>query len=300
MPLVGSSRSTPSSSACPCDRAGEQARRLGARLRLRGRRELARGDLRGKDAEPHLPPVHVERPVPGAVRAGEIDGGGGEVVAVGGGLEAEHVGRQHVPEQAADAGRDHRRFGRRERHVEVEAGRVAQAALPQAPRQAHQVVVMHPDPVVRLEQRRQVLGEAPVHPAIGLQILAAEGHQVREAVQHRPEHAVGVARVVAAVLGLRQVEGGVADARRVAKRPGGPRAPSRRRSSRTRGRPAAPSARAAPPPSRPPGRHCPQGSGTRLETMTIRLIPPPAAPPAGRRGPRRRAAGRPVRREPRR
>ena len=62
------------------------------------------------------------------------------------------------------------------------------------------VIVVHPDRVVRLQQRTQRLGEALVDVEIALVIAGLELRDVEPRVKHRPQHVVGIARVVLVVL----------------------------------------------------------------------------------------------------
>ena len=149
------------------DRASSRER-LRPDLRRGGGGEFAGGDLGREDAEPH--------------RAGRRARPGGRRCAPrrrSSTAEAAKLSRSAAvwkPSRSAAStsctrprmpGRDRRRLRRREGHVQEEAGRVAHAALAQRAGQGHQVVVVHPDPVVRPQQRRQVVGEAPVDPAVG-------------------------------------------------------------------------------------------------------------------------------------
>ena len=62
------------------------------------------------------------------------------------------------------------------------------------------VIVVHPDRVVRLQQRPQRLREAFVHVEIALVVAGLELRDVEPGVEHRPQNVVGVARVVLVVL----------------------------------------------------------------------------------------------------
>ena len=66
--------------------------------------------------------------------------------------------------------------------------------------------VLHPDPIVRLQQRHELLGEQPDHVAIDPIPLVLERSQVDPVVKQRPQGAVGHAAIVPGMFRLRQVE----------------------------------------------------------------------------------------------
>ncbi len=89
---------------------------------------------------------------------------------------------------------------------EPERGRHPGAA--QLAAQRHEVVVVHPDRIVAVEQRHQTLGEGLVDPAVGGEVRGIERGEVDPAVQQRPQRTVGEAEVVAVVLVGAEVDGG--------------------------------------------------------------------------------------------
>ena len=69
---------------------------------------------------------------------------------------------------------------------------------------------MHPDDVVGAQHRRQRGRKPPVDVDVGLEEARLELGDVEPVVKHGPEHRVGVAEVVAAVVGFRHGDGGEA------------------------------------------------------------------------------------------
>ena len=63
---------------------------------------------------------------------------------------------------------------------------------------------MHPDRVVRVEQRRDLLGETPVDGEIGGFRAGAQFGEVEPVMEERPKRAVGEAQIIAVVLLRRQ------------------------------------------------------------------------------------------------
>ena len=106
------------------------------------------------------------------------------------------------------AGQGGEHLVRRPGDVQEEADPVLHAQLAQLPGQRDQVVVVHPDQVVGLDQRRQRLGEPPVHPLVALAIGPVVGGQVGAVVEQRPQRLVGVAVVVFVEVGLLEVDDG--------------------------------------------------------------------------------------------
>src|SRR5690554_356462 len=99
-------------------------------------------------------------------------------------------------------------LGGREGSVQEKADGVVYAALAQLLRHQEQVIVVDPDQVAGANLLRKLFGEEFVDPAIGFEMRAVILHQVGAVVENRPEHAVGIAVVVALEFGLGQVNGG--------------------------------------------------------------------------------------------
>ena len=131
-----------------------------------------------------------------------------EVHQVGLALEPQQVvgeERAHQPLVLRDRRQQQRR---RQRDVQEEAHALPAAQRTQFGRQRDQVVVVDPHQVVGRQQRRQPLREQAVDAAVAVDVAAVEVGQVEPVVEHRPQHAVGVAQVVRVVVGLRQVHRG--------------------------------------------------------------------------------------------
>ncbi len=135
-----------------------------------------------------------------------------EVGHVGLALQAHQVIREeraHQPLVVRQRGQDQRW---RDGDVQEKTDALAAPQRAQLRRQRDQVVVVHPDHVVVPQQRQQLAREQPVHAAVALHVVVAKVRQVQPVVKDRPQHAVGVALVVAGEVLLGQVHRGQGDA----------------------------------------------------------------------------------------
>ncbi len=170
-------------------------------------------------------------------------------------------------------------FDVRERDVQEKADRLPAARLAQALCQRNQVVVVHPDQVVRRACGARCSREQPVDALIGLVVLVVVADGVEEVVKQRPQRAVAEAEVEVLVVGgasgrpsrTRSGRGSRGGARRA-------RARQFRRSSRTTGR----RATASLPARRPRGRRAPRCAAAPIRGSTRRrgdsqhVLPRPA------------------------
>ena len=117
------------------------------------------------------------------------------------------VGAQaaHQPLGLRNGGQQERR-----RHGDVQkkpnALRTPQGAQFQC--QGNEVVVVHPNDVVWPEQGLELARKQLVHAPVAAHVAGVQVGQVQPVMEHRPEHAVAVAQVVAVVVVLRQIHGG--------------------------------------------------------------------------------------------
>ena len=95
--------------------------------------------------------------------------------------------------------------------MDEEADLVVVAALAQRLGERHQMIVMHPDDIVGLQQLLEFVGEEFVDAEITAEIAAREFGEVKPVMQDRPQHAVGEAVVEFLVVVLAQIDGGVSD-----------------------------------------------------------------------------------------
>ena len=96
----------------------------------------------------------------------------GQALAV---LESVEVGQIRAEEREAEA---LLQIARENHAREIEADAIAHAKIAQLAGQRDQVIVMHPDDVVGLEQRQQGVGELLVDPAITLVPVRLDGGEV--------------------------------------------------------------------------------------------------------------------------
>ena len=102
-------------------------------------------------------------------------------------------------------------LGRRARDVEEEADAVLVPALAQCLGERHQMIIMHPDQILRREHLVQLAREMIVDPQIAAQIAARELGEIDAIVQDRPQHTIGEAVVVFLVVLPGEVDGDVGD-----------------------------------------------------------------------------------------
>ena len=162
-------------------------------------------DADREGAETHLLAFEFVTPF-GTARRALRDQVVGEIVAVVVGLEADQVvigeaaqNRPVVRQRLQDVGR---RAGR----VKEKADRVAVAARPELASKQHQMIVVHPDDIVVLEQRAQAIGEHAIDAHVAAGVGAGIFLQVDAVVKDRPQHAVGEAVVIFLDVVLRQID----------------------------------------------------------------------------------------------
>ena len=121
-------------------------------------------------------------------------------------LEADDIIGQHHSQKLF--GRRHNRedAGRHERHMQEEADTVLDAERAQSFGERDQMIIMHPDEIVRLQQFGERLGVSPVDGKVAGEILAVEFEQSRLEMQQRPEHRIGEADIKLPVVVLRKID----------------------------------------------------------------------------------------------
>jgi hypothetical protein len=101
-------------------------------------------------------------------------------------LKADHVIGRHRPHQFCVRGKRGQDFHCREGCVQEKTNPLGHVACPQFVAQRDQVVVVHPDQVIALEQGNQLFGELPVDLKIARRVLLAERSQVEPVMKQRP------------------------------------------------------------------------------------------------------------------
>ena len=100
---------------------------------------------------------------------------------------------------------------RRHRNVEEEADPVGMAAASQRVGNRNQVIIVHPDEVVGLDDPLELGREMIVHPHVAGEIAPRELGEVEAEVQDRPQHAIGEAVVVFLVILDRKIGHDIGD-----------------------------------------------------------------------------------------
>ena len=120
-----------------------------------------------------------------------------EVRGVAVGLEADEVEGAEAAGQALVLGEGGEDLRCREGDVQEEAHLPVPARGAQLLAHQQEVVVVHPDDVVRPGQLGEEPAEAAVDPLVGLELGVVEVSEIDAIVEDRPEGAVGVAEIIA-------------------------------------------------------------------------------------------------------
>jgi hypothetical protein len=102
------------------------------------------------------------------------------------------------------AGKSREDLRRRKRNVEEEADRARYVELPEIGGEGNELIIVHPDRVVGLKQRRHLLRETLVDAEVDGFGAGAEVGDVKPVVEEGPQAAVGKAEIIAFVLLRRQ------------------------------------------------------------------------------------------------
>jgi hypothetical protein len=167
-------------------------------------------DADRKDADAHRPLGKGEIKIV-AVQAAFAREVAAEIEGVVSGLEADKIvfaERWHEALVVRQCGQHFRRWAR---DVKEEADTVLVAALAERLAERHQVIIMHPDEILRPEHIVQLAREVIIDTQIAAQIAARELGKVNAVVQDRPQHAIGEAVVVFLVVLLREIERDIGD-----------------------------------------------------------------------------------------
>ena len=130
-----------------------------------------------------------------------------EAVQVVLGLEAHDVIGAEVAQEFGMHGKGAQHLVVRERYVQEETQRLAQAVLPQHPSQGNQVVVMDPDQVARFEYPFEPLREETIRLQVGVVGRVVVVESLDKIMKQWPQHAVGKAVIVRIKDRPRQVDG---------------------------------------------------------------------------------------------
>ena len=96
-------------------------------------------------------------------------------------------------------------FGRRKRDMQEKADAVAVTAVAQHFCKRNEMIVVHPDDVVGLQQIVQLVGEMRVDAPVAAEIAARKFREIEPVVQDRPQHLIGEAVVIFLVVGVDEV-----------------------------------------------------------------------------------------------
>ncbi len=116
------------------------------------------------------------------------------------GLETDDVVAAHRLDQLFVRRHRAQDFRHGKRNMQEKADRILDARRPAFLRERQQVIVVHPDDVVGLEQRLELFRQRLVHPRVTGIFLTVEARQVIAVMKRRPQRRVGKAAVVLVVI----------------------------------------------------------------------------------------------------
>src|SRR5436190_3745902 len=135
-----------------------------------------------------------------------------EIAAVGLRLEADHTIREHGPYEPLRIGKrgQHFRWGKRD--VQEETDWTGEAVGPDLRAERNEMIVVHPDDVLALEEWTQPSRHPLVDAPIGLRKAPFEAGEVESVMEDRPQGLVGETAVEFLDICRRHVDGGKLDA----------------------------------------------------------------------------------------
>ena len=155
------------------------------------RRDADRVGLERHDTAPGIDAVHA------APETEDAEQAVAEVLQVVMGVEGDRVGAEQTREQLVPPWEQSEHIGRRERGVEEEGDPGARRCFPKEARQQHEVVVVDPHQISRLEVLQHGVAEPFIGPDVGIPVGRIELEPRRELVEEWPQGLVGVALVEA-------------------------------------------------------------------------------------------------------
>ncbi len=127
------------------------------------------------------------------------------------GLKADDVVMRQAAHDFLVNGHGEEHVGRRPGNMKEKADAVLQTHLAQFRGERNQVVVMHPDDVIRFDERRQPMGEEAVDAEIPRHLLATIFREIQPIMANRPENPVGEAMVIFFDIGIGQIRECIGD-----------------------------------------------------------------------------------------
>jgi hypothetical protein len=96
-------------------------------------------------------------------------------------------------------------LGRRKRYVQEKTDAIMVTAVAQHFCKRNEVIVVHPDDIVGLQQIMQLVGKVRVDTPVAAEIAARKFREIEPVVQDRPKHLVGKAVVIFLVVGIDEI-----------------------------------------------------------------------------------------------
>ncbi len=126
-------------------------------------------------------------------------------------MKADDVVGAQAAQQVLVSGHRTKCLVARERHVQEKADRVGDTRVTQLRRERDQVVVVHPDDVIGLQERCQPGRKGGIDAPIALEVFRVVPDEIQQVVADRPEHLVAVTVVVLLEVTLVEVDRRIVD-----------------------------------------------------------------------------------------
>ena len=151
-----------------------------------------------------LRPKATKAPVGFRRTAADLRHAAQKSVAVLVGLESgDIIGAQRFDQALVTRQGDHD-FRRRKRRVQEKADAIVDAELAQCASERDEMIILYPNQIIRLDQRREHGSEAAVDREISLRGVAAIFDQPQPEMEERPKRGIRIAGVIEFVLGRRE------------------------------------------------------------------------------------------------
>jgi hypothetical protein len=134
-----------------------------------------------------------------------------ERLAVRLGLKADHVVVAHEVHQFLVRRHGAQHLGHGKRNMQEKADGVGHTQIAQAASERQQVIVVHPDDVVRANHRDEASRKRFVDAQIPRVVLALEVREIVPVVERRPQRGIGKAAVILVIVAPRESHGRVCD-----------------------------------------------------------------------------------------
>ncbi len=125
------------------------------------------------------------------------------------GLKAQQIIGAQVAQPIAMRRHRAQNVERRKRRVQKKSDRPLESACPHLGRHRHEMIVVHPEGIARLQQFHQMFGEPGIHPPVAFVVAATVMQECEPIMHQRPQDAIGETLVVLVVIARAERQGDV-------------------------------------------------------------------------------------------